>query len=159
LTQKGDGILIQAGTDRTEGLVADDLALEDLYTLRQTSRFRPRQEMHLGGSGPVLADFYRQGLTIEEAVERERPIAEETPGFGPVRLEPELPEEEALVEEEPLGAEAEEEPVEPAERVPEEVASEAREGKVSEATESEEESGYPSVAEVLSLTGSDEPEE
>ena len=159
LTEKGDGILIQAGTDRTEGIVADDLTLEDLYTLRQTSRFRPRQEMHLGGSGPVLADFYRHGLTIEEAVERERPIAEETPDFEPVRLEPELPEEEALAEEEPLGTEAGEEPVELAESVPEEVASEAPEGELSEAPEPEEESGYPSVAEVLSLTGSDESQE
>ena len=151
LTPKGDGILVQAGTDRTEGIIADDLSLEDLYTLRQTSRFRPRQEMHLGGMGPVLADFYQQGLTIEEAVQRERAVAEETPAFEPVALEPELPEEEP--------PEAAEEPVEVAETVPEEVASEAPEGDVSEATETEVESQYPSVADVLSLTGSDEPEE
>jgi predicted amidohydrolase len=153
LTQKGDGILVQAGTDRTEGIIADDLSLEDLYTLRQTSRFRPRQEMHLGGLGPVLADFYQQGLTIEEAVQREHPTAEETPIFEPVSLKPELP------EEEPREEEAEEKPVELSESVPEEVGSEAPEGEVSEAPEPEAESRYPSVAEVLSLTGSDEPEE
>jgi predicted amidohydrolase len=151
LTPKGDGILIQAGTDRTEGIIADDLSLENLFALRQTSRFRPRQEMQLGGMGPVLADFYQQGLTIEEAVQRERAVAEETPAFEPVALEPELPEEEPL--------EAEEEPVEVAETMPEEVASETPEGDVSEATETEPESLYPSVADVLSLTGSDEPEE
>jgi predicted amidohydrolase len=151
LTQKGDGILIQAGTDRTEGIIADDLSLEDLYTLRQTSRFRPRQEMHLGGLGSVLADFYQKGLTIEEAVQRERPIGEEIPAFEPVTLEPELP------EEEPLAAEAE--PVEPAEGVLEEIALEVAEGEVSDTPEPEVESRYPSVAEVLSLTGSDEPEE
>jgi len=151
LTQKGDGIVIQAGTDRTEGIISDDLALEDLYTLRQTSRFRPRQEMHLGGLGSALADFYQQGLTIEEAVQRVRPIAEETPAFEPVALEPELP------EEEPLPAEAE--PVEPAEGVLEEVASEVPEGEASDAPQPEVESRYPSVTEVLSLTGSDEPEE
>jgi len=150
LTEKGDGILIQAGTDRTEGIIAGDLSLEDLYTLRQTSRFRPRQEMHLGGLGPVLADFYQQGLTIDEAIERERAVAEETPTFEPVALVPEPP------EEEPMGAE--EEPADTAERAPEEDALEAADSEATETPEPEVESGYPSVAEVLSLTGSDEPE-
>jgi hypothetical protein len=103
--------------------------------------------------GSVLADFYQQGLTIEEAVHQEHPIAEETPVFEPLALEPELP------EEEPLPAEAE--PVDLAESFAEEVSPEveAPEGVVSDASEPEVESRYPSVAEVLSLTGSDEPEE
>jgi omega-amidase len=133
LTPKGDGILVQAGTDRTEAIVAEDLALEELNNLRQTSRFRPRQDMHLGDARAALADFYQQGLTIEQAVEEELAAFAETPTLEPVDWEPEVPEEELpeVVEEEGL----------------------AEEG------ESGEEAGYPSVAEVLSLTGQEESEE
>jgi predicted amidohydrolase len=138
LTPKGDGILIQAGTDRTEAIVAGDLALEELHELRQTSRFRPRQDMHLGDMGSVLADFYQRGLTIEEAAEAELAISE-APTFEPV---PEL----ELPEEEPPEALAEE----PSETVAEEP---------SEGAEPEPEARYPSVAEVLSLTGQEEAEE
>jgi predicted amidohydrolase len=70
LTKKGDGVLVQAGSNRTESLIATDLDLEALENLRQTSRFRPRQEMHLGNLGSVLAEMYQQGLTIEEAAEQ-----------------------------------------------------------------------------------------
>lgn len=132
LTPKGDGILVQAGTDRTEAIVAGDLALDELDTLRQTSRFRPRHDMHLGDAGAALADFYQQGLTIEQAVEREFPAVAETPAFEPVDSEPKMPEEE------------------PPEEVDEGLAEEG---------ESEEDAGYPSVAEVLSLTGQEESEE
>jgi predicted amidohydrolase len=129
LTNKGDGILIQAGTDRTETIVAGELPLEGLYTLRQESRFRPRQEMHLGELGPVLAGFYEQGLTIEQAIEQDLAAPVETPAFEPVTFEPvtfepELPEED-----------------------------------LPETPEAQPEAGYPSVAEVLSLTGQEEPKE
>jgi predicted amidohydrolase len=70
LTPAGDGLLVQAGTNRTEGLIAAELDGEGLAALWQTSRFRPRQEMNLGNSGPVLAEIYRQGLTIDQAVEQ-----------------------------------------------------------------------------------------
>ena len=70
LTPRGDGILIQSGTDRTEGLVAVELNMTQLYDLRQESRFRPRQEMNLGTLGPVLAEVYHNGLTIEQAIEQ-----------------------------------------------------------------------------------------
>ncbi|HSR28998.1 MAG TPA: nitrilase-related carbon-nitrogen hydrolase, partial [Anaerolineae bacterium] len=70
LTVKGDGILTQVGTDHTEGIIAGELNMEELYSLRQSSRFRPRQEMHLGSAGPALADFYTRGLTIEQAIEQ-----------------------------------------------------------------------------------------
>jgi hypothetical protein len=85
--------------------------------------------MHLGELGPVLADFYQQGLTIELAIERDRAMIAETPAFEPVTLEPELAADEDL------------------EEAPEGVA------------EAQPESVYPSVAEVLSLTGEEEPEE
>lgn len=68
LTPRGDGLLVQAGTDHTEGLVAAELDQEALNSLRQVSGFRPRQEMQLGNLGPALADFYEQGLTIEQAI-------------------------------------------------------------------------------------------
>ena len=132
LSHKGDGILLQAGTDRTETIIAGELPVDELYTLRQEGRFRPRQEMQLGELGPVLADFYQQGLTIEQVIERDSAVAEETvaeetvaeaaPAFEQVTLEPE--------------------------QVPSE-----------EAPETQPETPYPSVAEVLSLTGQEEPEE
>jgi len=134
LTHKGDGILLQAGTDRTETIIAGELPVDELYALRQEGRFRPRQQLWLGELGPVLADFYQQGLTIEQVIERDSAVAEETvaeetvaeatPAFEPVTFEPELPEDE-----------------------PE------------EAPEAQPETPYPSVAEVLSLTGQEEPEE
>ena len=70
LTHTGDGVLVQAGTNRTEGLIAAELDAEELVALRQTSRFRPRQEMHLGNLGPVLAEMYQRGLTIDQAIEQ-----------------------------------------------------------------------------------------
>lgn len=70
LTPRGDGLLVQAGTHRTEGLVAAGLDLDALHNLWETSRFRPRREMCLGNLGPVLAELYRQGLTIEQAIEQ-----------------------------------------------------------------------------------------
>jgi hypothetical protein len=112
LTDAGDGILIQAGTNRTEGLIAADLDAEGLYALRQTSRFRPRQEMNLGNLGPVLAEMYQQGLTIDQAVERRSagpsPLEEAAlePSGGPVVL----PEVVVEPDYEPVEAPAEEEP-------------------------------------------------
>ena len=145
LTSKGDGILLQAGTDRTETIIAGELPADELYALRQQGRFRPRQQLWLGEMGPVLAEFYEQGLTIEQVVERdlapveEMAIAEE-PAFAPV-------EEEAFpepVEETPAFAPVTLEP-EPEEEQPEE--------------ESEPDTVYPSVAEVLSLTGEEDSED
>jgi predicted amidohydrolase len=92
LTVKGDGVVIETGTDRTEGIITAELDMDGLYDLRQTSRFRPRQEMHLGNLGPVLAEMYEQGLNIEQAIEQRiaGPV-EVIP--EPEELEPELPEE------------------------------------------------------------------
>jgi predicted amidohydrolase len=82
MTPKGNGILVETGTNHTEGLVATELDMDELYTLRQTSRFRPREEMHLGNQGQVLADFYQAGLSIEQILVES--------GLGPVEevLEP-----------------------------------------------------------------------
>jgi len=71
MTAKGDGILVQAGSSRTESLIATDLDVDALYNLRQTSRFRPRQEMHLGSYGPVLSEMYQRSLTIDQAAEQQ----------------------------------------------------------------------------------------
>ena len=71
LTPKGDGILVQAGTNRTEALIAADVDHTALQQLRETSRFRPRSEMHLGNLGPVLAEMYGAGMTIEDAIEQD----------------------------------------------------------------------------------------
>jgi len=84
LTPQGTGVLIEAGTNRTETLIATQLDMPALVELRETSRFRPRREMHLGNLGPVLAEMYRDGLTIEEAMaQRLAGPAGPTPELGP----------------------------------------------------------------------------
>jgi predicted amidohydrolase len=70
LTDKGDGVLVQAGTNRTEGLITAELNATALYNLWQTSGFRPRQDMHLGNLGHLLAELYDQGLSLEQAVQQ-----------------------------------------------------------------------------------------
>ena len=96
LTPKGNGILVQTGTNHTEGLIAADLDMDELYALRQTSRFRPREEMHLGNQGQVLADFYQAGLSIEQSLVQSGlgPVEEvlEPAPFEPVSLDEPLPE-------------------------------------------------------------------
>ncbi len=106
LTDKGDGVLIQAGTDRTEAIFAGVLPIEQLHALREESRFQPRREMQLGDLRTTLAGFYQEGLTIEDAVHREPSAVTETPVFTPVAVEPVYPEEEpeAVPEEEPAEA-------------------------------------------------------
>jgi predicted amidohydrolase len=151
LTRKGDGILLQAGTDRTETLIAGELPAAELYTLRESGRFRPRQQLWLGELGPVLADFYEQGLTIEQVIERDLAPAEEMAVEEEALLEP--------VEDEALFAPSEEEAqLEPiVEEAPAfaPVTLEPEE----EDEEPEPDAVYPSVAEVLSLTGEEGPEE
>lgn len=141
LTPKGDGVLVQAGTDRTETLIAAELDMGELHTLRQTSGFRPRQEMHLGNLGPVLAEVYQQGLSIEQAVEQ-RIAGPVEPVIEPVALEPVSPEEA---------------PPEAAE--PEATEPEASVAFPPETPEAESDTSYPSVPEAMSLTGQREPEE
>jgi predicted amidohydrolase len=94
LSPKGDGILVQTGTNHTEGLIAAELDMDELYALRQTSRFRPREELHLGNEGEALADFYQAGLSIEQT------LAES--GLGPVEEEPEPAPFEPVALDEPL---------------------------------------------------------
>jgi len=110
LSERSNGVLVQAGTNRTEGVIAAELDMNALYALRETSYFRPRQEMNLGDMGPILAEMYRQGLTIDEALETQ--LAGPTappPTFAPLaELEPGPQPEAAAAEEE--SAEAESEP-------------------------------------------------
>jgi predicted amidohydrolase len=70
MTSKGDGVLVRAGTNRTEGLIAAELDAAALHNLWQTSGFRPRQEMYLGSLGYLLAEVYEQGLSLEQAVQQ-----------------------------------------------------------------------------------------
>jgi predicted amidohydrolase len=90
LTPKGDGVLMQAGTDRSESFFAATLDGEALETMRQTSRFRPRHEMHLGNLAPILAEMYRDGLTVEEAI-AQRLAAPPEPVAEPPAPEPFTP--------------------------------------------------------------------
>ncbi len=146
MTPKGDGVLIQAGTDRTEGFISAELDMDKLYDLRQTSRFRPRQQMHLGNLGPVLAEMYERGLSIDEAMEQHLAGPAGAPP-EPVEIEYEPP---AAVQLEPL-PQPEPEP----EPQPEPEAEPAAEEK-GEAAESQ---GDASVPEAMLLGGSREKEE
>jgi predicted amidohydrolase len=90
LTEKGDGVLVQAGTNRTESLIAAELDSEALDSLQETSRFRPRSTMNLGNHGLDLADFYREGQTIEQTAAQSIAALQV--------VEPELPAEETVPE-------------------------------------------------------------
>jgi predicted amidohydrolase len=148
LTDRGDGLLVQTGTDHTEGLIAAELDLEALDNLRQLSGFRPRQEMHLGSLGLVLADFYQQALTIEQAIDRSispsmEEVLEETPQEAPQEAAEEIPEkapEERTFEPAPLT----------------EAPQETEELSFPEA-EMEDVAEIPSIPEALSLGREDEP--
>jgi predicted amidohydrolase len=100
LTVRGDGLLIQTGTDRTEGIIAAELDMDGLYDLRQTSRFRPRQKINLGNLGPVLAEMYEQGLGIDEALEQHI-VSPAEPVLEPVEIEAEPVPEPVEIEAEP----------------------------------------------------------
>ncbi len=120
LTHRGGGVLTQVGTNRAESLVAAELDYEALHRLWRASEFRPRQQMNLGNLGLVLADMYRDGLTIEQGIEQRiaGPVAEAAPeptielppmlvppaSGGLVEAEPaeEVPTEAELVEEMPV---------------------------------------------------------
>jgi predicted amidohydrolase len=111
LSPGGDGVLVQAGTSRTEGLIAADLDAEALSSLWQTSGFRPRHDMNLGNMSQVLADLYQQQLTIEQAIEQRL--------AGPAEVEPPVVEMPVALpirtpEPEPSAAEPEEPVSEPA---------------------------------------------
>jgi predicted amidohydrolase len=117
MTPGGDGILVQAGTDRTEALIAAELDADELQELRETSGFRPRREMNLGNLGPVLGDIYHEGLTIEQAIERRiarpfepipepvafEPVYPAEPAPEPLEIEPETPPEASVPEALSLG--------------------------------------------------------
>lgn len=83
-TERGDGVLTQAGTSRTEGLVAAKLDVDSLHNFWKTSRFGTRQQMHLGNLGSVLAEMYQKGLTLEQAIEQRiaGPVEQELPDQG-----------------------------------------------------------------------------
>jgi len=81
LTHRGSGVLTQVGTNRAESLIAAELDYEQMRRLWRTSDFRPRQQMNLGNLGLVLAEIYRDGLTIEQGIEQRiaGPVAEAAP--------------------------------------------------------------------------------
>ncbi|MFN2290561.1 MAG: nitrilase-related carbon-nitrogen hydrolase [Anaerolineae bacterium] len=147
LSPKGDGVLVQAGTNRTETLIAADVDQSALQQLHETSRFRPRSEMHLANLGPVLGEMYAAGLTIEEA------IAQDLAGVGQVEVE----------EPEPLFGEPALEVEAPTTEEPEPERPEAPELAVPESPPPEPPTevavDIPSVPEALSITGQRQPEE
>ena len=161
LTSKGDGILLQAGTNRTETIIASELPADELHALRETGRFRPRQQLWLGELGPVLAGFYEQGLTIDQVVERDLGPAKEMYVPEPPVFEPAdeaLPE--PVEEEVPVEPDEGEPPFKPREEeVPAFTPVSLEPEPEDEESEEAPEAVYPSVAEVLSLTGEEGPEE
>jgi predicted amidohydrolase len=165
LSERGDGILVQAGTNRTESLIAAELDWAAMEELRETSGFRPRQEMQLGGMGSVLAEMYQQGLSIEEAIAQRIAGPIEPSPFTAVPYE-ESPYEEVPYEEDwpqaEVDAETEAEPE--TETDWPEVEVEAEQEELEAETETvaysyEDESLPASIPEALSLGDVSEPEE
>ena len=93
LTHKASGVLAQVGTNRAESLIAAELDYEQLHRLWRTGDFRPRQQMNLGNLGLVLAEIYRDGLTLEQGIDQRvaGPFAEAAPEL-PIELPPLLAE-------------------------------------------------------------------
>jgi predicted amidohydrolase len=109
LTSKGNGILVQAGSNRTQSFVAAELDAGALHALWETSRFRPRHVMNLGSLSPVLAEMYERGLTLEQAIAAN--LAGLPEPYPPAPLEPEWEPEQVDLEE--IVPPAEEEAPEP----------------------------------------------
>jgi len=100
LTDRGTGVLVQMGTNRTEGLIAASLDYAALHTLWQTGDFRPRQQMVLANAASVLADLYGQGRTIDQAArEATEPLVPEPPAIAEPPAEPEAAPEMVALEE------------------------------------------------------------
>jgi hypothetical protein len=93
LTDRGSGVLVQMGTNRTEGLISATLDFAALHSLWQTSNFRPRQQMVLANAGSVLAEVYDQGLSIDQSAARHAPVPspESAEALIPAGAEPLLP--------------------------------------------------------------------
>jgi predicted amidohydrolase len=112
LTHRGSGVLTQVGTNRAESLIAAELDYEALHRLWRTGDFRPRQQMNLGNLGLVLAEIYRDGLTIEQGIEQRiaGPVAAVAPEptiespllLAEAELATEAPAEDELAEEMPV---------------------------------------------------------
>jgi len=112
LTHRGSGVLTQVGTNRAESLIAAELDYEALHRLWRTGDFRPRQQMNLGNLGLVLAEIYRDGLTIEQGIEQRiagpvaavapEPTIELPPLLAEAELATEAPAEDELAEEMPV---------------------------------------------------------
>jgi predicted amidohydrolase len=102
LTPGGSGVLVEAGTDRTEALIAAELDGAALETLRSESRFRPRDEMHLGKARADLAEFYGGSMSLAQVVEQR--LAHRPPEPRPVWSRVETP----VIEPAPAADEAQE---------------------------------------------------
>jgi predicted amidohydrolase len=70
LTPQTSGILAQVGSPQAESAVSAAMDFDGLRRLQQTSPFRPRQQMNLGNQGSVLAEMYRRGMSVEQAIEQ-----------------------------------------------------------------------------------------
>jgi hypothetical protein len=144
LTGKGDGVLIQAGSIRTEAVVGAELNAQELDTLREKGRFRPRSAMNLARMEGVLAEWYQRGMTIEEGVEAEiagptGSVEEPAPFERVFPPDPEADESEESLEANPEAEVPDAETDEPAETDPD-----------------KSEAPYVEVPEALSLTSSEE---
>jgi predicted amidohydrolase len=84
LSPRGDGILSELGSGRSEGVITALLQGAPLQEIRQIGGFRPRAEMNLAGLGPALAQFYAREQTLDQALEqRQAGAAEPAPASPP----------------------------------------------------------------------------
>ncbi|MCB0257635.1 MAG: hypothetical protein KDI55_28250, partial [Anaerolineae bacterium] len=80
MTPRHSGVLVEMGTDSTEGLITAEWNYETMRTLWAEDDPPIRNAMPVASFGPALSVLYSRGLTLDDA----RRIGAELPGPAPV---------------------------------------------------------------------------
>ncbi len=68
IASRADGVLVQAGTDSVEGIVAGQLDGQALERMWDQAAYRPRHSMNMSALGPAVIEVFSKGLTIEQTL-------------------------------------------------------------------------------------------
>jgi predicted amidohydrolase len=68
IASKADGVLVQTGTDKIEGVITAELDGQALEQAWDEAGFRPRHDMNLAVLGPAVAEVFGKRLSIEQAL-------------------------------------------------------------------------------------------
>jgi predicted amidohydrolase len=93
VASKADGVLVQTGTDKVEGVVTAELDGQALERAWDEAGFRPRHDMNMAVLGPAVAEIFGKRLSIEQALHIPDlalpPVMEPQPPIPLVELEEE----------------------------------------------------------------------